>query len=225
LNYYFDNGNPPGQTFTTGTNASGYNLTNVAILMNGGNGADTLPVGGQGYFLRIYSVNTNTTNATLFATYESQTNFIITQNVNDTDWVGFSGFSAPLLPNSTYAWTFGRDHSQSYDNGWVELASDNANPYAGGQSVVIPPAGGPMQLDTAGGIYDAVFDLGFSLGVGTVTLSAQVVTGGKLQLQWSSGILQQASSLGGPWTANATATSPCTVFLTGPQMFYRIKVQ
>jgi len=222
LNYYFDNGTPPGQTFTTGNNALGYNLNYVDLLLAGGSGGP-LPPGGQGYFLRIYSVNTNTTTATLFATYESQTNFVITTGVNDTDWLRFSGFSVPLAANTTYAWTFGRDHSQTYDSGWDQLASDGTNnPYANGQAVCIPTAGGQVAEDTGGGLYDATFDLG--LTPGTVTLIAQAVGGNQIKLQWSTGVLLQASSVLGPWTTNS-ATSPYFVTPTAPKMFYRVKVQ
>ncbi len=221
LNYYFDNGTPPGETFTTGSNPLGYNLTNVDILLAGGSGGP-LPPGGQGYFLRIYSVNINTTNATLFATYESQTNFVLTTGVNDTDWIGFGGISVPLQPNTTYAYTFGRDHSQSYDIGWDEEASDSGNPYAGGQAVLIGPTGGPITEDSAGGVYDATFDLGLSLG--TVTLNAKKVNGG-LQLQWSAGILLESTNLLGSWTTNTGAASPYMVSPTAPATFYKIQVQ
>jgi hypothetical protein len=221
LNYYFDNGTPPGQTFTTGPNALGYNLNAVDILLAGGSGGP-LPPGGQGYFLRIYSVNTNTTTATLYATYESQTNFVLTTGVNDTDWVRFSGFSVPLAANGTYAWSFGRDHSQGYDAGWDELASDSANLYLGGQAATIPTAGGTYAVDNAAGSYDATFDL--SLSLGSVTLNEQY-NGTQIELQWSTGVLLQATSLGGPWTTNALATSPYFVTPTAPEMFYRVKVQ
>ena len=63
LNYYWDNSSPPGQTFTTGGNASGYTLTSLA-LQTGGNG------GGQvssPFALNIYSVSGSM--ATLMATY------------------------------------------------------------------------------------------------------------------------------------------------------------
>jgi hypothetical protein len=221
LNYYFDNGTPPGQTFSTGPNALGYNLNSVDIKLAGGSGGP-LPPGGQAYYLRIYSVNTNSEAATLFATYESQPFFVLTTGLSDTDWVGFTGFSVPLAANTTYAWTFGRDHSQTYDNGWDQLASDGTNnPYAGGQAACIPTAGGQVSLDTSGGVYDATFNLGLSLG--TVTLSEQFI-GGQIKLQWPTGILLQAPSVSGPWTTNS-ATSPYTLSPAAPKMFYRVKVQ
>ncbi len=64
LNYFTDNGNPPGQTFTTGNNATGYVLTNVVVktgaLNTGGGG--TL-VQAAGYRLQIFSVSSNTLDA------------------------------------------------------------------------------------------------------------------------------------------------------------------
>src|ERR1019366_5221904 len=58
LNYYFDNGNPPGQTFTTGSNPQGYVITSLAIKTAGNGGQ--LPGGGQAYILYIYTVSGST---------------------------------------------------------------------------------------------------------------------------------------------------------------------
>lgn len=46
---------------------------------------------------------------------------------------------------------------------------------------------------------------------------------GSVQVQWSGGTLLQAPSLLGPWTTNATATSPYTVSPASPSEFFRAK--
>jgi len=50
LNYYFDNGTPPGQTFTTGNNPNGYVLNSLYIRTAG---LGNLPAGGQSLILRL----------------------------------------------------------------------------------------------------------------------------------------------------------------------------
>lgn len=58
-----------------------------------------------------------------------------------------------------------------------------------------------------------------------VTLNA-VKSGANVILTWNGGgKLVQATSLLGPWTTNATATSPYPVTPTAPQMFYRVRVK
>ena len=90
LNYYTDNQTghgtgEPGQTFTTGTNPSGYLVTSVAFR-TGGLGSTTYNGIGtaQPYYLHIYSVSGST--ATLLQTYASGN---IT--FNDGDWLKWSG--------------------------------------------------------------------------------------------------------------------------------------
>ena len=68
LNYYTDNNPPPGQTFTTGTNAM--RLVSVAIKTGGldsGNGYGT-PASTPTYYLSIYSVSGST--AMLLITFQ-----------------------------------------------------------------------------------------------------------------------------------------------------------
>jgi hypothetical protein len=107
LNYYFDNVNPPGDTFTTGTNGAGYVLNSVAIELAGDDAYVTpdFPVGGQGYVVRIYQVYNDSTGlyGNLYASYASQTNFVISRGLavgaapeNDKDWLQMSGLSLPL---------------------------------------------------------------------------------------------------------------------------------
>jgi dienelactone hydrolase len=44
-----------------------------------------------------------------------------------------------------------------------------------------------------------------------------------LLLSWPEGILLRTTNLGGPWTTNATAVSPCAVFPTNDQEYFRVK--
>ena len=149
LNYYFDNSNPPGQTFTTGPNVNGYVLTSLA-LATAGNGGN-LPAGGQAYTLRIYSVSGAT--ATLVATYTSQNTFTFTE----VDWLQWTGLSLTLQPNATYAYSF-----QRVTTGWENMANVAGNLYAGGQVALIPPAGGTLIYGSSHS-YSASFDIGLTL--------------------------------------------------------------
>jgi hypothetical protein len=46
-----------------------------------------------------------------------------------------------------------------------------------------------------------------------------------LQLQWTTGVLLQATNIAGPWTTNLIATPPSySVSATAPEMFYRVKI-
>jgi hypothetical protein len=147
LNYYWDNGSPPGQTFTTGGNASGYTLTSLA-LQTGGNG------GGQvscPFALSIYSVSGSM--ATLVATYTVSAFSLTTEG----DWIQWTGLSTYLTPNSQYAYSFGRTGGA----GWERMGSTDGNPYAGGEIVLIPTAGGAMTFGTTHA-WDATFVAGLT---------------------------------------------------------------
>jgi hypothetical protein len=49
-------------------------------------------------------------------------------------------------------------------------------------------------------------------------------TNSQLKVEWSPGVLLQATNLAGPWTTNPAA-SPYVVPPTGTQMFFKVKVQ
>jgi hypothetical protein len=189
LNYYIDNSVPPGQTFTTGTNANGYALNSLFIRTAGDSGS--LPSGGQSYTLRLYSVSGST--AALVATYVSQAGFTFT----DLHWLELTNLSFGLQPNTQYAYTFVRN-SAGYEN----LANVGGNLYAGGEVALIPAAGGTITYGTSHN-YDASFDVGLSqaasllinplvispsssVGSGTtVTISTAPAVGpGPLGYQW-----------------------------------------
>jgi hypothetical protein len=207
LNYYFDNATPPGQTFTTGANPSGYTMTSVAIDMAGNSGQ--LPAAGQTYLLRIYKMSGST--ATPYAILTSQTNSFST-----TDWLRWSGFAVPLAPNSTYAYSLGRISTGA---GWDNLANVTGNLYSGGEVALIPVGGGNIVFGSSHS-YDGTFNVGLSLagypavgpavfspsnsvyGGTPITAAAAVSGTGTLTYQW-----QTDGGSGGALTNIPGATS------------------
>ena len=148
LNYYFNNDDPPGQTFTTGSNPAGYTLSSLAIDFAGNSGG--FPAAGQSYVLHVYSVSSG--DASLYATFTSQSNFVIAA---DTDWLRFSGLALPLAANTVYAYTF-------YGaGGWDNLANVSGSPYASGEVCLIPPTGGLISFGSSHD-YDGVFVVGLA---------------------------------------------------------------
>ena len=195
LNYYTDNqtshsAGEPGQTFTTGTNSSGYTLTSVSLMTAGldsYNGIGTAHT----YYLHLYSVAGG--NATPL-----QTNISANIIFNDGDWLQWSNLSVTLAANTTYAWSFGKASSTS---GWEALAVASGNPYSGGEIGLIFPGGGAITFGSSHD-FDAVFDVGLvpanvpiinqvvlsptnNVFVGTpVTLTASVNGAPPLFYQW-----------------------------------------
>jgi len=155
LNYYTDNqtangAGEPGQTFVTGTNAAGYILSAVSIKTAGLNSYSGIGTS-QPYYLHIYSVSGS--DAILLQTYTSAN---IT--FNDGDWLQWSGLSAALLPNATYAYSFGKASSTT---GWEALAVASGNRYLGGEIGLVPTSGGAITFGNSHN-YDGVFDLGLA---------------------------------------------------------------
>jgi PKD repeat protein len=222
LNYYWDNGSPPGSTFTTGGNAGGYVLNTLALKTLGGGGSPA----NQPYILRIYSLSgSGNTSASLIATFRSQS-FAVDTVATAGDWLQMSGLNFALLGNTTYAYTFARGGS----SGYVNLGNTNGNPYAGGIACAIPTAGGTVQYTTTV-TYDAAFDIGLNLPSGltvnpptssaaspvsqgtTVVLSSGNVVGnvGAVTYQWQT----DGGGNGGVLTNIPGATaSTYTVFTT-----------
>ncbi len=150
LNFYWDNGNPPSQSFTTGSNPQGYVLTSLALQTSGNGGGNEL--NSQAFTLRIYQLSgAGNTNATLINTYTA-TGQLFAEN----DWLQWTGLGASLSPNTTYAYSF---HGST---GWERLSATPNNAYAGGQASLIPPAGGLVTQSTVAG-WDATFDIGLAL--------------------------------------------------------------
>ena len=154
LNYYTDNNPPPGQTFTTGTNAM--RLVSVAIKTAGldsGGGYGT-PATTPTYYLSIYSMSGST--ATLLITVNAPN-----PGFTDGDWLKWSGLNVALGTNKTYAYAFGR---QPGSGGYAAMAVAT-NTYAGGEMALIPISGGTITTGSSHK-FDAVFDLSFQ-AVGT----------------------------------------------------------
>lgn len=145
LNYFADNANPPGQTFTTGNNPSGYTLTAVYLKTAGVNSSGT---GTQKtYTLRLYSVSGGT--ATLISTYLTDN----TVGFTDGDWLRYTGMTNVLQPNTVYAYT----HRQN-GSGWDQLSAVLGDTYSGGQACLIPAAGGAITFGSSGTL-DATFQV------------------------------------------------------------------
>jgi len=167
LNYYTDNGvnhptvGEPGQTFTTTATPAGSTLVSLTLKTSGLGSYNSISTA-QNYYLHVYSVSGSV--ATLIASYTGGP-----LAFTDGDWLRWSGLSVPLVPNATYAYSFGRTSSGT---GWEALAVANGTTYAGGDIGMIPPAGGTISFGPG---YDAVFDVGISAPTSPVA-SAPVIT-------------------------------------------------
>jgi hypothetical protein len=152
FNYYTDDGAGhsawAGQTFTTGTNTSGYVMTSLSWLSDGnGSGFPNI----QLYDLYVFSISDGGTNATQIASYQAY------GGGTEFDWFQWVGLFVPLAPNTQYAYAFGRD---STAGGWEHIGTQGGNPYPGGQlCTIFPPTGGMVTYGTSGG-SDTVFDIG-----------------------------------------------------------------
>lgn len=169
LNYYTDNQiafgtGEPGQTFTTGTNQSGYVLTSLALKTAGLDSYSGIGTP-QPYYLHFYFVSTA-------LAMPVQTNLSSNITFNDGAWLQWSGLSVPLAANTTYAWSFGKASSTA---GWEAMAVADGNLYAAGQIGLFPPAGGTITFGSSGD-YDAVFDVGLSTNWSQLLAGAPVVS-------------------------------------------------
>ena len=219
LNYYFDNSTPPGQTFTTGSNPSGYIMTNLWIKTAGGGGGGQ--TGDQPYHLFIYSVSMDGATATLLNTFTSDTSFV------ENDWFQWSGMNMQLNANSKYAYTFHRDF-----NGYEHMKNYDGNHYTNGEICCIPQAGGTIAYGNTH-VSDAAFDVGLAIAhlpvpttpvcnasnvaniyAGSIlTLSENAVGTGPLYYQWLTD-----NGTGGalaPVGVGSTTASNLTVNTTG----------
>ena len=174
LNYYDNNGSPPGQTFTTGSYPYGYTLNSLYIGMgsiNGGHGS------GVTYTLRIYSVSGG--NATLISTYVNNNTAPAIGTGSWTKWIGLTNILSPL---TTYAYTI------SAGSDWLQVGNASGNPYAGGQLCLIPTAGGAVNYGSDAnedgtflvhlGAGPIVPDFGVTLTANTTITPSGVFVGG-----------------------------------------------
>ena len=197
LNYYTDDypsdgGGAPGQTFTTGSTATAYVLNSVAIKTGGGTTSATGTA--QSYILNIYSVSGST--AMLLANYGAD-GFAF----NDGDWLQWSGLNLQLSSNSVYAYSFSRTAAGV---GWEAMDNADNNPYAGGEIVLVPVAGGLMTFGPSDS-FDAVFDLGLTLS--NIPPSLAVVTNAP-----ASGIQANAAGLNGRIISIEGGSPQVTIF-------------
>jgi len=146
LNYYFDNGNAPSQTFTTGNAPNGYTLSSLAIYDAGNSGG---PFGAQTFTLYIYSINGSA--ATTLVSYISQSIAL-----PDSQWFVWTNLGAILQPNTQYAWSMHRNGS-----GWSNVGNVTGDLYPAGQVASIPTGGGNLILSSDPS-YDATFDVGLT---------------------------------------------------------------
>ena len=173
LNYYDNNGAPPGQTFTTGSNTYGYTLNSLYIGM----GNDGTHGSGVVYTLRLYSVFGG--NATLVGTYVNNN---IAPAIGGGNWTKWIGLTNILSPFTTYAYTI------SANGGYLRVGNTTNNPYADGQVCLIPTAGGTVNYgnsSSADGAFLAhlgagpvVPDFGPTLTADTIITPSGVFVGG-----------------------------------------------
>ena len=179
INYYTDNNPPPGQTFTTGTNAM--RLVSVAIKTAGldsGGGYGT-PASTPTYYLSIYSMSGST--ATLLVTVSAPN-----PGFTDGDWLKWSGLNVLLGTNKTYAYSFGRQPS---GGGYAAMAVAT-NAFTGGEMALIPISGGTITTGSSHK-YDAVFDLGLQAAATNIPATMPwpnptygMNVGNELELNW-----------------------------------------
>lgn len=147
FNYYVNADPAPGETFTTGSNPTGYILDSLALYdadnTGGGFGSET-------FTLAIYTVSEQT-NAAVYASYTSQT-----VNLPDFNWFQWTNLGAILQPNTTYAYAMWANGS-----GWMNLGNTNGNFYSGGQVAIVPHIGGTMTFSSSSG-WNADFDIGLA---------------------------------------------------------------
>ena len=195
FNYFTDNANPPGQTFTAGTNPlvlTSVSLRTGSAPTNSGNGG----LGPQPFQLRLFSVASNT--ATLLNTYTSSSTF----SYADGDWVRWDGFFTGLSSNATYAYSF-----QRVSNGWGGLAVSSGNLYNGGEVVLIPNAGGALTYQSSRSL-----DAAFSIGLARV--QTNVLTTSTFILEAERALLTGSPT---PYVTTATAGYSGTGYVSGIQ--------
>src|SRR5258708_2095132 len=189
INYYVDNGAPPGQTFTTLSAATnGYQLSSIYMqeeLSTAGGGYTNA----QTYTLGIYSVSGG--NAVLITSYVSSNPLAITEG----DWIQWTGLTNILSTNTAYAFSIKRNGS-----GYWKLANNStANDlYSGGQVALLPTSGaGALTFSS-----DTTIDAGFLVAL---TPARPTITGARsgntLTLSWPAGytgwrLQSQSNSIG-----------------------------
>jgi hypothetical protein len=114
------------------------------------------------------------------------------------------------MPGAAYNWTGPNGFSSSEQNPSITNATTDA-----------------------AGLYSVTGTVGscaFAAAMTIVTINQPPIlslqtSGNSLVLNWSSGALQSATNVLGPWYDLSGAASPYVVTPAGPQQFYRIKLQ
>jgi len=155
VGYYTDN--TPGQTFTTGSDPSGYSLSSLYIKYR--TLADGAHVAGNPWTLRLYSLtNAALGNAVLIGTYTNDNSAPV---INTARWLKWYGPITNILsPNTSYAYMIQARGAVAGGAGFLQVGNASNSPsfYSGGRLVSIPAAGGAMALGNAGTAnFDATF--------------------------------------------------------------------
>jgi len=181
INYYVNNGAPPGQTFTTlGEVPNGYLLSSLYIQEELSSDQNSGGTNAATYTLGIYTVSGD--NAALVTSYSSTNQPILV----DGDWIQWTGLTNVLMTNSIYAFSIHKDTG----GGWWKLANNSTSDdlYPGGQVASLPAGGvGAMTFST-----DPTIDAGFDLVLTPATSSVNTtpgrlsasVSGKVLSLSW-----------------------------------------
>ena len=174
LNYYSNGGNGApvcaGELFQTAGFSGGYILNSVAVLAAGsGGGGITTTL--QTWYLRLYTYNAASTNATLVATYASQP-FTFSEG----DWLQFTGLGAALSPNTVYAYTVQNGGAGYELIGGEDVNNANTND----QAVLIPAGGGTVSFSSAAPAWQADFDAGLSQNTSLTVNPPNVATPGNI---------------------------------------------
>lgn len=120
-------------------------------------------------------------------------------------------------------WTWNGGNSQQWaisglTNGFYQILNRNSG-LALEVSAFSTANGGYVDQWPWNGGANQVWTFG-AAAVPPVTFSIKPLSGGQVELQWSQGILMEATNLLGPWSSNASSP-PLIVTPSAPQKFYR----
>lgn len=162
VNYYDNDGLGPntgcGQTFTTGSNPGGYELSSLSI-QTGGLGSGNEEGNALAYSLFLYQTNAAAAND--FTLIWS--NSAVSTLVQDGDWWQWTGLTNVLAPNTTYAWSMYVIYT---GYGYYEAMAVSTSVSNGVAVVGLPESGSGTGSEPVTG-YSAVYD------VGLITLTNQ----------------------------------------------------
>lgn len=151
MNYFTNNAQPPGETFTTGTNAAGYNLNAITVLDLSEYGAFK---SGYTVTLDIYSVNATAATSTLLDTFSGAAGSTV--NASSNDYIQISLANPLVLTSGTvYGYSISTPVGSSNPNSG--LGADTHNNYTGGVLAEFTP-GTNQALITNSNWPNAVFD-------------------------------------------------------------------